>query len=574
MTDRLRRHRKALVKLALLGVLASAVIAFVSLASRALNDLTTSDETEEIFNAAALLPPDLVEAVQWLPDNPDSPREMEPLTRDDITDAWLRAWEQLSIVARTGDTSGLEVYFSNSALEALQANADQTRGLPVRQIGHTLQVEFYSHDGQVLSVTAPEVKLLRAAPVGDVQGWRDATESYEAIMILEDGNWRVHHWLRTGAQGRWWSDPVTPATAAPAQYRGVNYFPADTPYEFFWPGFDPAVVDGDLARVAALGLDTVRVPIPFEYFFGRWTIADDLEPVVAFLDLAQAHGLGVIATLFDGRNDHSTSRWDADVAHVTTVVATLARHPALVMWDIKDGPDRDVGIRGTTTQEVHAWVGHIAHAVRAVDGDTPITIGWSSAAAAAAAPPVGDVVSFAHAGTAEELASLLPLLRATAGDRPLQLARFGISSWDGIFPGGHTEAEQAAHHADILQLVDAEGLGGALGAALWDLALPPPDAGPLPWQVGHPTNMGILRADGTAKPVAAVIAPGADLDAVPRPGPLARLDRLFWRIALLAVVVGAIVFIATRRIQERTADADAGGDPHPPLGGAAEARNG
>ena len=226
---------------------------------------------------------------------------MEPLTRVDVTSAWLRAWEQLSIVAQTGDTTGLEVYFSNSALEGLLDAVPDSRNLPTHQIAHELRIDFYSRDGQVIGLTADRVELVRAAPVGDVTGWLQTDESYEAILLLEDGNWRIQHWVRRDITDRWWTEPIAPAADGvdDLAVHGINYYPRDTPFDAFWAGYDPAVVDADFERIAALGMNSVRIFLPFDELLGRWTTEDELAPVVDLMDRAADHDLGVATTFGD-----------------------------------------------------------------------------------------------------------------------------------------------------------------------------------------------------------------------------------------------------------------------------------
>ena len=559
------KSKKNIVKLAIFAWISLAGIVGAGMAARWFGGITQSEETNEIFNAAAQLPPELLEAVVWQPDRPNLKRSMEPLTRVDVTSAWIRAWEQLSIVAQTGDTTGLEVYFSNSALEGLLASREQTRGNPVHQLGHTLRVDFYSQDGQVIGLTADEVNLVRSVEVGGTLGWTQNVESYEAVLLLEDGNWRIQHWVRREADRRWWTDPAPDGTRALIEeaaeddaadsaglaINGINYYPRDAPFAEFWPNYDPDVVAADLDRVADAGLDSVRIFLPFDGLGGRWTGEEDLAPVKDFLDQADARGLGVVVTLFDGRTDHRTDKWDSDAAHIEAVVPGLAGHPALLMWDLKNEPDRDIGANGVDVQLLYGWLGHVAHEVRLHDAETPMTVGWSTPEAALAAPIHTDVVSFHFYGPVDDLRQRAPQLIEHADGRPVILSEFGLPTWNSVFPGGHTEAEQADYTAQILRVAADTGLEGTMVWTLWDLAEAPPDAGALPWSSGPQINLGLLRADGSAKPVLDVVRPGADLDAVEGVGPLHRLNKTFWRLALVGAFGLFVLWVLGGRIKDR-----------------------
>ncbi len=547
MTELSTRKAKAkLAVLALLGVMT--LLAMVGVA-RAFSGITSSEQTNEIFNAAAALPPDLLQAITWESDAPDLPRAMEPLTRVDVSSAWVRAWEQLTIAAQTGDTSGMEVYFSNSALEAARERAADMGGRPLHQLSHRLRVDFYSRDGQVLGLTATEVRFVRAVPLGDELGWMHSVETYEAVLLLEDGNFRIQHWVRRDVENRWWTEPITPATDTERlPVSGINYYPRETPFEFFWPEYDSHTVAEDLDRVVTLGADSIRIFLPFDQLGGRWTTTEDMNPVVDLLDLAGERDLGVVVTLFDGRTDHRTDKWDSDRAHLATVVSTLAEHPALVMWDVKNEPDRDIGANGVDEQLMYAWLGEMAHQVRAMDEATPITIGWSTPQAALAAPVQTDVVSYHYYGPVDELAALGRAVEQHAEGRPVLLTEYGLPTWNSVFPGGHTETEQAAYVGGIRQSQEAVGITGSMIWTLWDLQTGPADAGRLPWNTGPQTSLGVLRADGSPKPAAALIAAG-NIDDAPGVSPINRLGKRFWQLAIMGAVLGAASAVAFRLLR-------------------------
>lgn len=578
--------RKNLFKISVFSWILLSGMLLAGLSARWFTSITRSEQTNEIFNAAATPPPELLESVIWQPDASDLKRQMEPLTRVEVTSAWIRAWEQLSIVAQTGDLTGLEVYFANSALEGLLASVEDTSGHPVHQLGHRLKLDFYSQDGQVIGLTAQEVQLLRSVNVDGVLGWMETTESYEAILLLEDGNWRIQHWVRRDATGDWWTDPapdglvsLAPGRSAPdAQgpesqisagqisagesgqrlINGVNYYPRDTPFDLFWPNYQPAVVDQDLALIADAGFDTVRIFLPFDGLGGRWTTDEDLAPVIAFMDQADASGLGVVVTLFDGRTDHRPAKWQSDTAHVNAVVLALQGHPALRLWDLKNEPDRDIGANGVDEQLLYAWLGHIARDLRALDPVTPMTVGWSTPEAALAAPVHTDVVSFHFYGPADGFPGKVDALIEHADGRPVLLSEFGLPTWNSIFPGGHTEVEQARYIADVMGHADQAGLVGAMVWTLWDLAEAPKDAGSMPWRTGPQRELGLLRPDGSPKPAFAVVHPETDLGAVEYPGITNRLGKNSWRlfIAICACWLGLIGLsrtVRTRRVARSSA---------------------
>ncbi len=200
-----RRTKKRILRLSLIIPLLCGAAAILLLSSAIMASIVSDQETQDIFTDAAVIPPELLDEIVWLDDPDDLPREMEPLTRIAVTSSWIRAWEQLEIVARTGDTSGVEVYFANSAREGVLERAGQWSGRSVSQVGHDLQLSFYSEDGQVIGLSSVESHLVRTDRVDDVEFTRETRESYDAVLVLDDGNWRIHHWVRRSLEGGSWT---------------------------------------------------------------------------------------------------------------------------------------------------------------------------------------------------------------------------------------------------------------------------------------------------------------------------------------------------------------------------------
>jgi len=200
-----RQAKKRFLRLGLIIPLLCAAAAVLLLSSAIMASIVRDQETQDIFTDAAVIPPELLDEIVWLEDPDDLPREMEPLTRIAVTSSWIRAWEQMEIVARTGDTSGVEVYFANSAREGVLERAGQWSGRSVSQIGHDLQLSFYSEDGQVIGLSSVDSHLVRTDTVDDVEFTRETQERYDAVLVLDDGNWRIHHWVRRSLEGGSWT---------------------------------------------------------------------------------------------------------------------------------------------------------------------------------------------------------------------------------------------------------------------------------------------------------------------------------------------------------------------------------
>lgn len=342
-------RRKVLLRVMLLLAVAAAGLLVLGTFGSLLSTVTQSGDAAEVFTDAAELPDDLLDAVTWLPDTEGIPRSMEPLTRADVTSAWIRAWSQLTVAAETGDTSGMEVYFSNSALQGVLAGAESSSNRPVFQIGHDLQLTFYSEDGQVVGLTAVQSRLLRAEPFDDgVRRFFESEESFEAVLILEDGNWRIQHWVRQSVEGDW--------------LVGAAPLPTDEVIRLAELG--PSVVDVRLAGLSAAAPDVpvvgvvdvvgvptaaeismtlngaeskdavLRIPVGFDEVGGSTPTAEMLDVIVKLLDIAGDQDRKVVLSLFEGRVDFRPSRWEADRRQLTAIREAVNGHPALVSVEV------------------------------------------------------------------------------------------------------------------------------------------------------------------------------------------------------------------------------------------------
>ena len=211
-----RNRSKLYARIALAAVVMTAALIGLAVASASVTAVADSAETADVFNDAGALPPDLLASVTWRDDDlqPED-RPVEPLVRDLVTTSWLRAWEQLRITAETGDTSGVAVSFSNSALDAVLAG-DRGSGAgligdeatpgqhSLRQQSHDLQITFYSDDGSVIGLRSHATQLVHSSNVGNRILQRTSTEILDAVLILEDGSWRIHHLVRRSAEFEPW----------------------------------------------------------------------------------------------------------------------------------------------------------------------------------------------------------------------------------------------------------------------------------------------------------------------------------------------------------------------------------
>lgn len=492
---RLKRWIAALV----LVVTALAGVVVLRQAADAVFRAASGADPASIFNEVPPPPSALLDVVEWLPDPVRDGREMEPNTRRMITDAYVRALAALDRVGRGDPDAPLAAYLGRSALDdALEHQLDARSVISTTvHLRQDLQLEFYSDDGSVVAVSVPAAEVVRIIEADPKHPrrvtWSD--ESWRFAMILEDGNWRVQQLEIVSVEAE---PPAGRGRALEQPLNGTNTVTVNA-VDPTWASYDDAVGATELTAVLDLGLDTVRV-----FVAGPQAGPVDTDALGRFLDLAAARGVRVVPVLFDGAADHSPATWRTDRAYLDRIVGQLAGHEAIVMWDLKNEPDLD-DARSGGGAIVDAWLDRIAAHVRSIDPSTPLTVGWASAGSAMRALSSIDVVSFHAFGSAAQLASDIRAVRAVIGDRQLVVSEFGHPSWVG-FVRGDQPAGQAREVDGLVDVIrDATSDGSLQGSMVW--LLRDPDRALEPGLVASraSTSYGLLRADGTERPLAAVV---------------------------------------------------------------------
>jgi endo-1,4-beta-mannosidase len=320
----------------------------------------------------------------------------------------------------------------------------------------------------------------------------------------------------------------------------------------WWSKFDLAEVEADFRRIAACGLDSVRMFLTWEDFqpapdrVDRWM----LERLVEVADLAGGLGLALIPTLFTGHMsgvnwiptwalggssrdprfrvvsggrvvDTGLRNWytdsavgDAQVLFATEAAAALAGHEAVWAWDL--GNENSNCVIPPTRSAARAWLARLSSAIRSADATALVTVGLH----------MEDLEEDRRLGPPEasEACDLLSMhgypIYARWADGPTDhqvlpfLAR--VTHWlgegdDVVFSEFGLPSLVVEDNAGAAYTARAlEGLrrAGCLGALLWcysdyDPALwesPPFDLAP------HERSFGLWRADGSPKPAVAAIA--------------------------------------------------------------------
>jgi endo-1,4-beta-mannosidase len=348
---------------------------------------------------------------------------------------------------------------------------------------------------------------------------------------------------------------------------GVNYWPARTAMRW-WSQFDHGEVATDFARIAAAGLDSVRVFLVWEDFqpAPNEVDAEMLARLVAVADLAGELGLALVPTLFTGHM--SGANWipawalggtdgdgrfravshgkvvkrglrnwytdpavvDAQVLLAAETAEALAGHDAVWVWDL--GNENSNCVTPPTRAASRAWLGRITSAIRGADETALVTVGLHMEdleedrhLGPHEAAEACDFLSmhgypiyarWADGPTDEQLLPFLARMTCWLGEsREVLFSEFGLPTYRRDARIGRRDQGDAtllidedAAAAYTTRALEALRRAGCLGGMLWCYS----DYDRAIWQnppldlARHERMFGLWRADGTPKPSVAAVA--------------------------------------------------------------------
>jgi hypothetical protein len=277
----------------------------------------------------------------------------------------------------------------------------------------------------------------------------------------------------------------------------LNYYPTTAGWSSMWTSWNPTKIEADLGRAAALGATNVRI-ILFPQAFGYPTPKTEYTDKLAkFVGFAGARGMTVKFTMFDwwaGYGDIAGS-----ITWATAILKPYRDDKRLIAVELKNefNPADNAGI---------AWARKIIPAVRAVAPAMPLTFsvdgvigsaGMAKIKAALTSTPV-DYYDFHFYGNSERALANIRRAQTAVAPAPVVIGEVGLNTLQ------NTEGEQAAFLARVFEGAE---IAGVRSVAPWTLndftqgAIPSSEVAKLPAQYSY----GLFRADGTAKPAAAVV---------------------------------------------------------------------
>lgn len=172
------------------------------------------------------------------------------------------------------------------------------------------------------------------------------------------------------------TDGLAPlAPLAYADYRVVNWYPQANPGPAMWTAFSIITANADMAKIAGLNANMVRIFLDYPAF-GDPPTATRLAQLEQIITLAEAHGLHVWLTLFDGTVSYATP-----AAHHTWVANVLTPYigqSRISVVEVRNEVDY-------TDATAAAWAANIGTYIKSLAGGWKIT--------ASVADPLGIVTS-------------------------------------------------------------------------------------------------------------------------------------------------------------------------------------
>jgi hypothetical protein len=303
--------------------------------------------------------------------------------------------------------------------------------------------------------------------------------------------------------------PVAPAHAAAptkasrmaavAVAKTMNYYPSNAGWSAMWTSFDPVRIDADMARIAALGANNVRV-IVFPQTFGYPTpSATYTQRLSTFIGSAAAHGLTVKLTLFDWWSGYT------DVANsinwAGALLAPYVDDPRVIAVELKNEfqPNDPAAV---------AWVQQLIPAVRAAAPAMPLTLSVDGGTGAAGMTQIKthltgtplDYYDYHFYGASERALAEIRRAQAAVAPDPVVIGETGASTVSG------TDGTQAAYLSRVFRAAREANLTSVAPWILSDFspgAIPPNSAvSTQPAQY----KFGLYRTDGAAKIAASVVS--------------------------------------------------------------------
>lgn len=293
--------------------------------------------------------------------------------------------------------------------------------------------------------------------------------------------------------------------AALANLRLIDYFPASDGWGNMWWRWDPAQMEVDFARIAALHANGVRIIVSAPAFGFPKVNATMAARLAQTLAMAAADGLRVELTLFNEWQQYGEVTQSEEWAR--ELIAPFRGDQEIAYIDLHNE------LPANDDAAALSWAQALVPFVKGIDGGIPVTV--SSSISSGLAPLEAlvkglgadqpDLYDVHYYGDPADAYAVLAAAKQLVGQVPLYVGETGFATspaygWaDGLVPSAGSLESYQDYYFRMVDLA-AQALGLALPAPwiLYDM----PGQGTTQW--GH--HMGILHSDGAPKPAATTLA--------------------------------------------------------------------
>jgi len=436
----------------------------------------------------------------WTTDGNEG-RKLDAQTLAKIERDYLSAWYVKNVAYKTNQTTGIDDYYTDSArkniFEFVTQNQQAQISLDATTLSHEPNIEFFSEDGQLIVLKDENVIEYK-------QLYKDGTfvmkttemSNYKAILLLEDGFWRIRHLVKEAV--KLVDETSETKTVSNLNIKGINYYPQATPWDMFGDQFDIEIIKNDFTIMKDVGLNTIRIFVQYEDFGKANVKVDKLEKLQLVLDAAETKKLNVVLTLFDFYGNYEVLDWSLTQRHAETIVSRFKNHDAILAWDLKNEPNLDFESRGK--ENVIAWLENMITLVKSVDDKHLVTIGWSNTESAHLLQDKLDFVSFHYYEDKANFEQSYLDLKTKVPNKQIVLGEFGQSSYGGFWkPFAGSEKKQATYFKEMQQVLKAQNIS-FMSWTLYDFEdIPSSVVGNRPWRTNPQKKFGFIDKDGKKK---------------------------------------------------------------------------
>jgi hypothetical protein len=287
----------------------------------------------------------------------------------------------------------------------------------------------------------------------------------------------------------------------------INYFPARSSWAYMWEDFRPGVIDQDMARMAMLHANGVRIIISTVAFGFPQPNHQDLAELREVIQIAQQHGLRVQLTLFDTFGGWGAIQGSREWAR--TLLAPYAGDREIAFIELRNEIDPASSVQMTWCRNILPYTQGLARGV-------PVTVSVTNGVSTLVdlrrqlgrvRPDFWDLHYYGVAGGAY---AAFAAARAAVLPDQLYIGEFGFSTWAGnaaSVPGlpssqPELDAYQAYYYASVEAATKALDMPPAAPWTLNDFSRTGTPLQPSPAEYFY----GVYRLNGSVKPAAAVIS--------------------------------------------------------------------